>query len=170
MSKPFVVLGMHRSATSLIAGGLARAGVNMGQRLLGKRKSNPKGHYEDLDFLELNDKILKANGGTWRKPPDIIDPGKLSPAARALVEAKMGDSELWGWKDPRTALTFALYEPFLGDDAHLVCVFRRPVNVARSLNSRNSIPIPNGVALTNTYNRAILEAAARHVGLEITIH
>jgi len=171
MSKPFIVLGMHRSATSLVAGGLHKFGVDMGRRQLGRTKSNRKGHFEDKDFLELNIEILNANGGTWRNPPDTINPHLLGRAAQELVEAKMDTgNELWGWKDPRTALTYPIYEPHLGPDAHLVCVFRRPANVARSLESRNNIPIPQAAALADTYNRAILEAAAKHVGLDITIH
>jgi len=148
-------------------------GVWMGDRLLGKRKSNPNGHFEDLDLLHFNDAILKAAGGTWRDPPTPEAIAAVTPEfthmARQMM--KIRDSAghgLWGWKDPRTALTFPVYEPYLGDDAHLVVILRRPVNVARSLKSRNSIPIKNGVGLADAYNRQILTAAARHVGLEVT--
>lgn len=40
-TKTFVILGMHRSATSLIAGALNNFGVNMGEKLLGGR-GDPK--------------------------------------------------------------------------------------------------------------------------------
>lgn len=169
MSKPIVVLGMHRSATSLVAGGLDKFGVHMGDDQLGARRSNPKGHFEDLDFLHLNDRILSLNGGSWDQPPGVIDPELGRAAARHLVEAKMSAGhELWGWKDPRTALTYPVYEPYLGNDPHLVCVFRRPANVAASLHSRNRrISLARARKITDAYNRAILTAAARQVGLNI---
>ncbi|ABN70622.1 hypothetical protein Smar_1536 [Staphylothermus marinus F1] len=46
-----VVLGMHRSDTSMIAGILNILGVYMGERLLGASWSNPLGHFEDLVSL-----------------------------------------------------------------------------------------------------------------------
>lgn len=169
--KVFIVLGMHRSATSLAAKGLRTAGVNMGARLLGARKSQPAGHWEDKDFLELNEMLLKAAGGTWRNPPTplrirrAINRGGYTGKAAALFAARTG---MWGWKDPRTPLLWDLYEPLLPDDTILVCVFRRPKHVARSLASRNKMSAVESKELTDRTNRAILDAAARHVGLKAT--
>ena len=55
-TKTFVVLGMHRSATSLSAMGLSRCNVHIGDNLLGAdANSNPYGHFEDRDFIRMND-------------------------------------------------------------------------------------------------------------------
>jgi hypothetical protein len=68
-SETIVILGMHRSGTSTIARILASIGINMGERIMGANESNPFGHYENLDFVELNDEILINAGGSWKKPP-----------------------------------------------------------------------------------------------------
>ena len=51
--KTIVVLGMHRSATSLIAKGLD-AVCHMGDDMLEPAKDNPEGFYENKRFLDLN--------------------------------------------------------------------------------------------------------------------
>jgi len=76
-SKTVVVLGMHRNGTSMTSGILSKLGIDMGRELIGKKVSNPLGHFEDKDFLDLNIKILKeAGGGSWDSTPareDILD-------------------------------------------------------------------------------------------------
>ena len=59
---------MHRSGTSLVASLLSAIGVDMGQRLLPPDKGNPRGYFEDIDFLEfqrraLSESCLKDDGG-----------------------------------------------------------------------------------------------------------
>ena len=71
-NKTFIVLGMHRSATSLLARGLHMSDIVMGERLLGKSESNKYGHWEDVDFVELNESILHSAGGTWDNPPSWL--------------------------------------------------------------------------------------------------
>ena len=65
MSKCFIVLGMHRSATSLVAKAMATQ-MPMGVELSTQVKSddNPSGHYEDKRFRYLNADILHAAGGS----------------------------------------------------------------------------------------------------------
>jgi hypothetical protein len=177
MPKTFVVLGMHRSATSLIARGLATNEVHMGNRLLGARRSNPLGHYEDLDILELNDDILTDAGGSWKRPPPndrlyrSIGLHKLEVARLVADRAAEGHS-LWGWKEPRTALTWPAWDAAFGpdDDLHLIAIMRRPTHVARSLASRNNFTAEQANRLGRRYNTAILTALANHVGLQITVH
>lgn len=72
-SKEVIILGMHRSGTSMVAGVLSRVGINMGKVMLGKTPSNPLGHFEDEDFYNLNRKILEFAGGNWRNPPNEED-------------------------------------------------------------------------------------------------
>ena len=49
-----IVLGMHRSGTSLIAGVLHEMGVNMGSNLMKADEYNPKGYFEDIEIYKFN--------------------------------------------------------------------------------------------------------------------
>ena len=69
IKKEVIILGMHRSGTSMIAGILECLGVNLGENQLGKQWFNPLGHFEDVDFLSLNKDILASAGGSWDQPP-----------------------------------------------------------------------------------------------------
>ncbi len=169
MTKQFVVMGMHRSFTSGVAEGLHRAGVEMGDDMLGRSKSQPTGHWEDREFLRLNEEILKATGHSWRNPPTqqavhAID-GTFAGRIRAMVAHRDKRYERWGFKDPRSAILWPLYEPYFVDDLHLVCVFRGPAQVARSLSSRNGMALSKGEQLAALHNKLILAAARDLVGL-----
>ncbi len=69
MTYTLIVVGMHRSGTSLTANWLARSGLFVGDTLLANRVDNPMGHFEDESFLHLHEDILKANGLSTRYSP-----------------------------------------------------------------------------------------------------
>src|SRR5438132_1462972 len=106
--KTFVVLGMHRSATSLVAKGLTSI-VHMGDEMLGSGQFNPEGHFENMHFLTMNERILTAAGGDWKHPPPeeaILGLKKrFAEEIDRLVQQESRGRALWGWKDPRTTLT-----------------------------------------------------------------
>ncbi|MFW6116166.1 MAG: sulfotransferase [bacterium] len=61
----YIVLGMHRSGTSMVAGMLHRAGVSMGlpqDFYPPSSKENIKGFYENVHFRRVNDSILRIYG------------------------------------------------------------------------------------------------------------
>lgn len=156
--KTFVALGMHRSATSLLAKGLALSAVHMGETLLGSSPCNPQGHFENVDIMHLNQRILKQAGGNWRNPPPedaILQAGLL---LGSHIAARLRDNQrspYWGWKDPRTTLTIRCYLPYL-TNPHFMCAFREPAAVAESLYRRDKMPLAEGLALAKTYNRRLL--------------
>lgn len=152
MVKTVVILGMHRSGTSLIAGILYYLGVDMGKQLVGRTWTNPLGHFENIDFLNLNEKILKEAGRNWRVPPSRDEILKLKDKfAKEIKEiVRKNKNTVWGWKDPRTVLTIDLYIPFLENPYFIVCQ-RNIMNIAKSLYKRNKISIEEGLNLTNIY-------------------
>ena len=158
MSKCFIILGMHRSATSLIAKGLMASGIHMGNRLLGASPCQPDGHFEDTDFISVNDQILKHAGGSWDNPPDeeaIVEVARQSKDfLQEFIESK-SQHRLWGWKDPRTVLTIRCFMPFI-KKPHIIPCFRETRDVARSLNRRDGMPIAQGQQLAMEYNRRLL--------------
>lgn len=131
---PIAVVGMHRSGTSLVAGMLEAAGLPVGSNLMPGNRGNPHGYFEDLEFVELHDSILKANGTDWtlRGAPEALrlDPAHAD-AAQRLITAR-AHLAAWGWKDPRTTLFLDAWSDFL-PQLRTIVVFRSSATVASSL-------------------------------------
>jgi len=172
--KTLIVLGMHRSITSLVAKGLADNKVYVGDKLMPPNGGNPKGYWEDVDFVRMNNRLLALAGGTWR---DIPSEGKINSLKKKhgyeiedLIRKKeervkeiffRENERIWGWKDPRTVLTINLYLPYLTNPHFIIC-FRDPLDVAKSLNRTEKIPIYEGVNLWREYNRQIINFISNH--------
>ena len=59
---------MHRSGTSCLAGSLQESDVYFGDVSL-ENKYNKKGNRENIKIMNLNEKILSHNNGSWDEPP-----------------------------------------------------------------------------------------------------
>lgn len=150
--KVFLVVGMHRSATSLVAKGLHEACVHMGDDLLGATRSNLHGHYEDREAIRLNDEILKSAGGRWDKPPphEAIQGVCRSVDLQPYIASRSARGGMWGVKDPRLSLTWPVWLPYLVTiDLHVIWARRGRNNVAESLRVRNGIPLERGRELAD---------------------
>ncbi|MTI59815.1 MAG: hypothetical protein FH762_07465 [Firmicutes bacterium] len=163
-----IVLGMHRSGTSMIAGILDRLGINMGDNLIGAMPSNPYGHYEDKEFVELNDRILHAAGGSWYNPPGrealLEKQNTFKDDILSLVRKINDSSKYCGWKDPRTSLTIELFHPYLTAPKFIVC-HRAAAQVANSLQKRSGIPPEVGIILKREYDGRLTDFFTRNKGL-----
>lgn len=62
------VFGMGRSGTSALARTLSLCGCTLPGTLLGGDGGNPKGHWEPLNALHLNEEFLTRHGSTWFDP------------------------------------------------------------------------------------------------------
>ena len=157
MSKAFIVLGMHRSATSLTAGGLNSMGVDIGSYILPPDIGNEKGHFENEEFMYLNELMLRAAGGSWDDPPPEEKILEMGPMFKYEIThlIERSKSDLWGWKDPRTTLTIKNYMPYL-ENPHFIVNFRNPMDVAKSLKARDGMSIASGLDLARVYNERLL--------------
>jgi len=159
-----VILGMHRSGTSMVAGALASAGVYVGaeQELLHDQDDNPNGFWERVDVVALNDEILNKADASWFKPCRVAS-SETDNAAREIVTGlstnKPAATDSWLLKDPRMCITWPHWEDAVAD-AVLLYVYREPAAVAISLNKRHGFPLSLGLALWEIYNHAALEAIA----------
>ena len=136
---PIVILGMHRSGTSLLANMLHSIGISMGQEFLDADQFNLRGYFEDKEFLGINKGILENSGGCWYAPPtdeEILKGGKKFQSSISNTIArkrKIAGKNSWGWKDPRTCLTCWNFMSEISD-AKFIVIVRRLSDIKRSLN------------------------------------
>ena len=164
----YIVAGMHRSGTSMLAGLLHNSGISMGTQFRMPLPENPKGFFEEESFRLENDRVLRQSGYTverWEASFRGISVTAADCARARAVLARLNQSpNKWGWKDPRTCLTLRLWLTALKDlgllESTKVIVITRDVQaVARSLCNRGNVECLNqGAALCKMYNRELTEA------------
>ena len=116
-----IVMGMHRSGTSALAGVLHQNGIIMGEPedfRYPPVSENPKGFFENYFFRALNDQILYQNGYSAKSfspmTPDHIDVTEQDTSImRSLLSQYDKRYTTWGFKDPRMCLTYSAWKPFL---------------------------------------------------------
>ena len=148
---PVIIIGMHRSGTTMVTRMLASLGLFVGART----DENCEPHF----FRYINDWLLTQCGGRWDEPTAMCHLLN-SPRARALVvdylrsylcsprcvsffgmrglwqrgrESAMAG--MWGWKDPRNTFTLPLWLE-LFPEARVIHVYRHGIDVAKSLVTR----------------------------------
>ncbi|WP_042357264.1 sulfotransferase family protein [Bacillus rubiinfantis] len=153
-TKLFLVLCLHRSGSSATAGVLHLLGIHMGDKLLPASPSNEKGHFENSEFVKLNDEILRNAKGSWNHPPsrERIAASRF-PAAPIQAFIENNKKAIWGLKDPRTLLTFEIWKPYLEEAADITYVFvHRPFEASvSSLTSRDRISTGHALSILTPY-------------------
>jgi len=164
----YVVLGMHRSGTSAVAGMLDRLGVRMGPKgakpdWIGRHWSNPMGHFENPDIVWLNGRILGYDGSGVHESPrwdEIPERARaLGPEIDRTLRAAEG--EPWGWKDPWSVLTIEEFLPKL-HDPRFIFVYRDPDQVAQSLFRREGTGSEESHRIAARFAAKLADIAARH--------
>lgn len=155
-----LILGMHRSGTSALAGSFREAGLHMGRLLDQAIVHNPKGLQEPPAIVHMHENLLRENGGAWHDPPARIEWGPLHRAVRDLfIESRQGKG-LWGFKEPRCLLVAQGWIDALPDWAG-VGIFRDPRPVVRSIQLRNGFDLEKCFAIWTAYNTALLDLHRR---------
>jgi hypothetical protein len=149
--KLIFVLGMHRSGTSAVARGLRTLGVQLGPNLMGAGVDNPRGYWEDLDIVALNEEMLQSLDMrleslaplTQADVANLLQNG-FQERALSLLQSKVERYKFFAFKDPRTAKLWPFWRqlvPLLQADVSCIIVLRHPNNVAESLRKRNGIDV-----------------------------
>ncbi len=130
-----IILGMHRSGTSLVTNWIYLCGLNLGEDLIGKSPYNKNGHYEDRDFHNIHERIFRCNGipyGGLKQIDNLIVTKEQKEKLKRLIEVKNSKNQQWGWKDPRTNMFLPIYQELIPDANYLI-LYRDPFCVIESL-------------------------------------
>lgn len=164
---PVIIVGMHRSGTSMITRLLHKCGLYLGEAdaiMVPNPEDNPDGYWEHSALSQLNDEILGYFGGSWQRPPKL-EPGWSKDAALQTfwqrfedITASFSAHGLWGWKDPRNSVTLEFWLAHIPDLKVILCL-RNPLEVADSLSTGKLMRDMERTAaldLWDVYHRAIL--------------
>lgn len=185
-----LVLGMHRSGTSVMARALPVLGISLGDRLIPAQNCNPKGFFEDADILASNELLLKALDSGWAMPVSLRDRQDM---LRYLVTDLAGQGGLdmlrikfqaadelaegqglplpapLAFKDPRMSRLMVFWRPLMlaaGCTPRVCLALRHPAHVAASLTARNGFPAARGWRLWLHY---MLDALEGCLGLPMLV-
>jgi hypothetical protein len=114
----------------------------MGEQLLEENPGNPKGHYENIDFMEFNDRIFKIAGGSWKIPPSREKIKAVYLPPKKVKKFLLSHSTpIWGIKDPRMIITFDFWKSHLENVSDVTYVFvHRPFEESvKSLAHRDNL-------------------------------
>ena len=142
-TKTLIITGMHRSGTSVTAAFLQSLGVFIGNNLLKGSYANPQGYFEDMDFLSFQRQLLSSCCSQEERGfPDwgwteseLLNRQQFSryvEPAKRLIFARQNQSQIWGWKDPRTTLLLDFWRGIVPDVGYIL-IYRYPWDVADSI-------------------------------------
>ena len=147
--KLIVVLGSHRSGTSLCAAALESLGADMRLPAHYTNDENPRGFFEHPDIVDFNESLLSYLGGSWDNPlfygPTAISDADLCEwraRAKRLFDSIYGDAAVAAIKDPRLCQLFDFWKPvfleagYSDRDIFIIHIFRDPIEVALSQQHR----------------------------------
>lgn len=152
-----LVLGMHRSGTSLLSQALARGGLPVSDRVHREAApDNQAGYWEHVEIVEVQNQLIdrmldaRANG-IWTPAAIGLDAAghRDSPAwveakerLKSIVSECFGRANVFGFKDPRSSSLLPLWREISEElDCELVAAtaLRRPAEVVKSLKARQAI-------------------------------
>lgn len=144
--QPIIIIGMHRSGTSMLTNILQELNVFLGV--------NSEQNSESIPFLRLNEKILKLLDLKWNQVENAqskidINKNKLNKIVSSEINNKsferdflkysnirtISELNLFGWKDPRNTYTLPLYSTHFSN-LKAIHIYRNPVDVSLSLSYR----------------------------------
>lgn len=168
MKHPILILGMHRSGTSMLTRILERAGVFVGDDL--------SQDHESYFFYQLNNMLFNQLGGNWDNPPDLNYLFNNERELRMNLEyandmlasirfrnylglkryLRIRDYKKinfnWGWKDPQSTVTLPFWLKIF-PEAKIIYIERHGIDVAQSLKKRNDNTLENGILKYRKYKK-----------------
>eukprot|EP01039_Chlorochromonas_danica_P002492 gene2492-2730_t len=170
-----IVLGMHRSGTSLLTGLMSMTGLKTGEPLLDPTPENPKGYFERKDLFLQNEGLFMLQNINYANGTYRYDP--MRGLVHILKYRHMGDFFIngtnalmflngpanypWIVKDPRLCITIRTWLPLLNFLPAVLFTYRHPLDSAKSIHDRTyeKYDLSVGLKMWYVYNRrAIMQS------------
>lgn len=154
-----LILGMHRSGTSALAGALIAAGGRGPAFPMPESDTNVTGYHEPMSFYKRHSEILAAAGSHWTdwRPFTSLDAHRADDDNANLMKdfaAEFGDEGWIVFKDPRLCKLMGVWAPLFARHRLAPCpvlLHRHPREVAASLTRRNEMSEAEGLMLWLSY-------------------
>lgn len=152
MNHPIIILGMHRSGTSMLTRILRQQGLFLGHKI--------QSDDEATFFLTINRWMMRIAGTNWDRPLPVVEMLEDTEHVERIAEvvssrlSGLGTYEylglkalssglsigsnlpfLWGFKDPRSSINLPVWLK-LFPEAKLLRIRRHGIDVAASLQTR----------------------------------
>ena len=150
--EPLLIIGMHRSGTSMLTRFIQESGIFIGKK--GKMGPNSEAFF----FQRINEWMLLQKGATWdstnnlkfnskftndnlvdvvnNRLQSIIHTRNYLDYKNLVLNGNLLECNFnWGWKDPKTTLLLDVWSEIF-PNAKIVHIYRNPIDVANSLVQR----------------------------------
>ncbi|MEM6334420.1 MAG: glycosyltransferase [Planctomycetota bacterium] len=152
-----VLLGPHRSGTSVGTRLLGELGLRLGDDLVPGHRDNPSGFFEHREVVSFNraaeaelgvnpfsgTRLLPPAGRWWEQGPCA----EAFAGLEGVFERELGGEGLFGFKDPRTVVLWPMYRAVFEKmrvRARPVLMLREPGAVIGSMERRNGLTRGHG--------------------------
>jgi hypothetical protein len=162
-----IVLGMHRSGTSMLTGLLSKGSqYATGDNLIPPRKFNAKGYFEREDVVIQNNVWFKqqrinilGDAASLLSFKDMqLNASQLTGHALSAVlffnQVNTTDPSVpWIQKDPRMCVTLQTWLQLFDQRPAVLFTYRHPLEVAMSLMKRDGQKMTNALKIWMAYNQ-----------------
>ncbi|MCS5636265.1 MAG: sulfotransferase [Myxococcota bacterium] len=165
----YVVLGMHKSGTTLVSQILHRSGVDMGDGFEVGGTYDQGNQWERREAFLVNLDLVGCKEGDYYSLDHYLDaegplPSGSGSQMRRMIEACEAKGGDWGFKEPLTCLTYRLWRQVLPPHK-IIGVYRSPLEVINHYRAPVYRPdlVWRALRAWSNYNLGLLEAV-EHAG------
>ena len=162
-----IIVGPHRSGTSLISKLITCYGYSLSENLIPGNEFNKRGYFEDRDIVNFNDYLLSVLNSAWNKnhfiddhefnnilKKEFIDKGKELILNKFLHKKKLII------KDPRISILIKFWKKVLSEldiNSRFICTLRNPIEVSLSMMRRDLTSTSYGISIWAIYLMEIMK-------------
>jgi glycosyltransferase involved in cell wall biosynthesis len=164
--KAIIVLGMHRSGTSVLTRIFNFLGASVSTNLMPATEENPSGYWESIQIAKFNNKLLQSAGTSWKSDAPVTEewfnhPDRIHDRtnAKMIIQSEFASEEIFVLKCPRLCLLLPFWKTVfkeMGIEVFVTIVLRDPLQVAKSLSARDKFPGMKSASISNFNTSALV--------------